>query len=58
MQIKGVKVRYINSQCYEFILPNGKHLITDPYMFNKGLEIMEARWLFDMTEDRIEAILF
>ena len=32
MQIKGVKVRYINSQCYEFILPNGKHLITDPYI--------------------------
>ena len=32
MQIKGVQVRYINSQCYEFILPNGKHLITDPYI--------------------------
>ena len=26
-------------------------------MFNKGLEIMEARWLFDMPEDRIEAVV-
>ena len=25
-------------------------------MFNKGLEIMEARWLFDMPEDRIEVV--
>lgn len=26
-------------------------------MFNKGLEIMEARWLFDITEDRIEVVV-
>ena len=26
-------------------------------MFNKGLEIMEARWLFDMPEDRIEVLV-
>ena len=26
-------------------------------MFNKGLEIMEARWLFDMPEDRIEVVI-
>ena len=26
-------------------------------MFNKGLESMEARWLFDMTEDRIEVVV-
>ena len=26
-------------------------------MFNKGLEIMEARWLFDMTEDRIDVVV-
>ena len=26
-------------------------------MFNKGLEIMEARWLFDMTEDRIQVLV-
>ena len=26
-------------------------------MFNKGLEIMEARWLFDMTEDKIEVVV-
>ena len=26
-------------------------------MFNKGLEIMEARWLFDMMEDRIEVVV-
>lgn len=26
-------------------------------MFNKGLEIMEARWLFDLTEDRIEVVV-
>ena len=32
MKINGFKVRYINAQCYEFILPNGKHLITDPYI--------------------------
>ena len=32
MKINGFQVRYINAQCYEFILPNGKHLITDPYI--------------------------
>ena len=26
-------------------------------MFNKALEIMEARWLFDMPEDRIEVVI-
>jgi len=26
-------------------------------MFNKGLEIMEARWLFDVTEDRIQVVV-
>ena len=26
-------------------------------MFNKGLEIMEARWLFDMPEDRIDVLV-
>ena len=26
-------------------------------MFNKGLESMEARWLFDMPEDRIEVVV-
>ena len=26
-------------------------------MFNKGLEIMEARWLFDMPEDRITVVV-
>ena len=26
-------------------------------MFNKGLEIMEARWLFDMPEERIEVVV-
>ena len=26
-------------------------------MFNKGLEIMEARWLFDMSEDRIRVLV-
>ena len=26
-------------------------------MFNKGLEIIEARWLFDMPEDRIEVVV-
>ncbi len=26
-------------------------------MFNKGLEIMEARWLFDMQEDRIRVVV-
>ena len=26
-------------------------------MFNKGLEIMEARWLFDIPEDRIEVVV-
>ena len=26
-------------------------------MFNKGLEIMEARWLFDMPESRIEVVV-
>ena len=26
-------------------------------MYNKGLEIMEARWLFDMPEDRIRVVV-
>ncbi len=26
-------------------------------MFNKGLEIMEARWLFDLPEDRIQVLV-
>ena len=26
-------------------------------MFNKGLEIMEARWLFDMPEDKIQVVV-
>ncbi|MBQ8073123.1 MAG: 1-deoxy-D-xylulose-5-phosphate reductoisomerase [Clostridia bacterium] len=26
-------------------------------MFNKGLEIMEARWLFDMPENRIQVVV-
>ena len=26
-------------------------------MFNKGLEIMEARWLFDMPADRIQVVI-
>ncbi|MBQ6061109.1 MAG: 1-deoxy-D-xylulose-5-phosphate reductoisomerase [Clostridia bacterium] len=26
-------------------------------MFNKGLEIIEARWLFDMPEDRIRVVI-
>ena len=26
-------------------------------MFNKGLEIMEARWLFDMPDDRIQVVV-
>ena len=26
-------------------------------MFNKGLEIMEARWLFDLPEDRIQVVV-
>lgn len=37
MKINGIQFRYINSQCYEFILPNGKHLITDPYISHRNL---------------------
>ena len=38
MNQTGLQMRYINGQCYEFILPNGKHLITDPYVTpTKGL---------------------
>ena len=37
MNINGLKLRYINGQCYEFILPNGKHLITDPYITPENL---------------------
>ena len=32
MKQSSFKFRWINSQCYEFILPNGKHVITDPYI--------------------------
>ena len=28
MTIDSFKFRYINAQCYEFILPNGKHLLS------------------------------
>ena len=34
-----------------------KITIDSASMFNKGLEIMEARWLFDMPEDRIEVMV-
>ena len=34
-----------------------KITIDSASMFNKGLEIMEARWLFDMMEDRIEVVV-
>ena len=34
-----------------------KITIDSASMFNKGLEIMEARWLFDMTEDRIDVVV-
>lgn len=27
MTIDSFKFRYINAQCYEFILPNGKHTL-------------------------------
>jgi phosphoribosyl 1,2-cyclic phosphodiesterase len=37
MEINGFKFRYINSQCYEFILPNGKHIVTDPYISVENL---------------------
>ena len=32
MNINSLKLRYINGQCYEFVLPNGKHIITDPFI--------------------------
>ena len=34
-----------------------KITIDSASMFNKALEIMEARWLFDMTEDRIRVLI-
>jgi len=34
-----------------------KITIDSASMFNKGLEIMEARWLFDMPEDRIQVVI-
>lgn len=34
-----------------------KITIDSASMFNKGLEIMEARWLFDMPEDRIQVLV-
>ena len=34
-----------------------KITIDSASMFNKGLEIMEARWLFDMPEDRIQVVV-
>jgi 1-deoxy-D-xylulose-5-phosphate reductoisomerase len=35
----------------------GKITIDSATMFNKGLEIIEAHWLFDMPFDRIEAVV-
>ena len=34
-----------------------KITIDSASMFNKGLEIMEARWLFDMPEEKIEVVV-
>jgi len=34
-----------------------KITIDSASMFNKGLEIMEARWLFDMPDDRIQVVV-
>lgn len=33
-----IRFRFINAQCYEFALPNGKHIITDPFFTPKSLE--------------------
>lgn len=48
----GLKLRYINGQCYEFLLPNGKHLVTDPYITpTKGLSNAGFQ---EFTADNIE----
>ena len=28
---QGLKFRWINGQCFEFVFPNGKVLLSDPY---------------------------
>ena len=30
---------------------------TPPRLFNKGLEVIEARWLFDVPYERIDVVL-
>lgn len=30
MNVSGVKLRWINAQCYQFVLPNGAVILTDP----------------------------
>lgn len=37
MTMEGFRFRYINAQCYEFVLPNGKHILIDPYISDKVL---------------------
>ncbi|WP_276951063.1 MBL fold metallo-hydrolase [Enterocloster lavalensis] len=32
----GLKFRWINGQCFEFLFPNGKVLITDPWFHGEG----------------------
>ncbi|MCR5370525.1 MAG: MBL fold metallo-hydrolase [Clostridium sp.] len=37
MKLKGMKIRWLNAQCFEMKLPNGKYVLTDPCV-SKPLE--------------------
>lgn len=48
----GIKFRYINAQCYEFVLPGGKHMLIDPYITpTRGLGVHGLR---DFSAEEVE----
>lgn len=38
MQVQGLKLRWIYGACYEIVLPNGKVIVTDPFITPDKLE--------------------
>ncbi len=51
---KATRVQALKHPNWEM---GAKITVDSASMFNKGLEIMEARWLFDMPESRIQVVV-
>lgn len=54
---RGLRFRWINAQCFEFCLPNGKFLLTDPfydYPYTPGTPGANMRLPFPFKTDELE----